>query len=386
MTSIALLSHRFGNIGHSFMALGAEAVAREAFGRDVRITHFEQHHPFSIYPAWHWLRLIDRVRHGRLGWLRSYLGRAEVMQKLWQQTLPLDFDLAVACGGPNLVAGAASTPEMRLLLHHFNGGFSHRGVPVLDAAVGSGFPLERIPEQLGPEDAAFYREASELVNEVTVREPEAARLYASLGVQTEVIPCMAIGSGRYFEPMRSEVLRSTTAGAGKVIVNFQAKGSNTDWDQGVDPAAWKLLVQGVIADLRAAGEEIVLLCHSAYEQRLARQLAPELPVHFPQTELEYGRIIATAKVGFVSRIHAAVALAGIGVPSLVVGNDTRIGTTAAFGLPSLATKGIERAAAVAELRGLIARRESERERLRALREAVIARYAEKFTCHSRSKP
>ena len=112
MKSVALLSHRFGNIGHSFMAIGAEAVARSAFGDDVRINHFEQHHPFSIYPDGHFLRWIDKIPHGRLAWVRRYLAKESVCRKLRPQTRPLDFDIAVACGGPNLVAGAASNAQL----------------------------------------------------------------------------------------------------------------------------------------------------------------------------------------------------------------------------------------------------------------------------------
>ncbi|WP_152415473.1 hypothetical protein [Caenispirillum salinarum] len=364
------------------MALGAEAVAREAFGEDVRIAHFEQHHPFSVYPEGHWTRWIDKLRHDRLMWLRRRLAREDVYQKMWAQTQPLEFDLAVACGGPNLVSGAAATPQMRLLMHHFNGAFAFRGTPVLDAAVGSGFPLERIPERLSPEDEAFYKTSTGITRAITVREHDACRLYGTIGVEAPVIPCIAIGSGRFFQRFRDEADRSGTPRDERpIIINFQAKGSNTDWDQGVDPAAWMDLVRGVVADLRADGQRVELLCHSLYERKLARQLAPDLPIHFPQTEEEYGHIIANAKVGFVSRIHAGVALAGIGVPSLVVGNDTRIGTTAEMGLPSYFTKKLDRDTVVAEIRRLVSSADAERERLLALRESVIKRYAEVFaTC------
>lgn len=381
MKRLALLSHRFGNIGHNFMALGAEVVAREAFGDDVEITHFEQHHPFQIYPEGHWLRWIDKVRHGRLSWVRYHLGRENAYRKLWEKTRPLEFDLAVACGGPNLVSGAAASPEIRILLHHFNGAFRHQGVPLLDAAIGSGFPLERIPERLSPEDENFYRAATSLVSAITVRESEAVRLYATIGVQAPLIPCIAIASGRWFDRFRNEpgAVAERAVDGGIVIVNFQAKGSNTDWNQRVDPVAWMELVRCVIADLRADGRRVELVCHSTYEHRLAKQLAPDLPAHFPKTEEEYGKIMARAAVGFVSRIHAGIALAGVGVPSLVVGNDTRIGTTAEMGLPSYFTKHLSRETALAEVRKLLSSADSERDRLRALREDALTRYVEQFT-------
>jgi hypothetical protein len=381
MAAVALLSHRFGNIGHNFMALGAEAAVREAFGPGTTVVHFEQHHPFSIYPKGHWLRWIDRVRHGRLGWLRRFLAREDVCLRLWPQTLPLDFNLAVACGGPTMVAGAGSTPEMKVMCRHFYGAFAYRGVPVIDAAVGSCFPIKSIPSALSKVDQSYYRRNIHQSALITVREPVARHMYSELGCICPLLPCIAIGSGAYFEGFRANGIAD--GANGPIMVNFQAKGSNDDWGQKVDPVAWLQLVRAVIEDLRRDGHSVVLLCHSEYEARLAVNLHSGLKVLQPKTEAEYGRAIAQAKVGFVSRIHAGVALAGIGVPSLVVGNDTRLGTTAELGLPSMFTKEITRESAVAELRRLIARREEEAARLIQLRKYTVARYASLFAEHAK---
>ena len=383
MTSVALLCHRFGNIGHNFMALGAEVAARRAFGPLVRIDHFEQHHPFSIYPAGDWLRLIDKTAHHRFGWMRRRMAREDVYTRLWRRTRPLDFDLAVACGGPNLVAGASGShaAPLQILLLHLNGAFHYRGVPLIDAAVGSAFALSRIPDRLDPDDEAFYRKALQYVSLLTVREPQAQRIFAQLGVTPPVHPCMAIGSGHVFEAERAQA--DAPDRNGYVVVNFQAKGSNDDWGQGVNPHRWMEQVRGVIADLEAKGERILLLCHSAYEQRLAKQLAPHLPIKFPQSEPEYARLIANAKIGFVSRIHAAIALAGIGVPSVVVGNDTRTGTTAEMGLTSLFTMDTGREQIVTALEETMGRLDEERDRLLALREDTMDKYAELFAGQAR---
>lgn len=383
MQSIALLSHRFSNIGHNFMALGAEQVARQAFGESVQITHFEQHHPFSIYPDWDWLRLLDRLPHGRLRRLRARLASEDVYRAYWQRTRRLSFGLAVACGGPNLIAEPFSgeSPALGILFHHFNGAFHHQGVPVIDAAVGSAFPLTRIPEALTSDAAAFYRKSLSYVSFLAVRDAEAQRLFRQLGADPPLLPCIAIGSGRLFEPYRKKA--SNPERDGYVVVNFQAKGSNDDWGQGVDPTCWMAEVRGVIADLKAQGERVVLLCHSKYELRLAKQLDPTLPATFPETEHAYAEFIAGAKMGFVSRIHAAIALAGIGVPSVVVGNDTRIGTTAEMGLTSVSTLRASREQIVQAMQDLSRRLDAERDRLLALREFTIDIYSKHFACQAR---
>lgn len=381
MNKIALLSHRFGNIGHNFMALGAEEVAREAFGSDVAITHFEQHTPFCIYPDGHWLRWVDKIRHGRAGWLRKYLAREQVCRRFWPQSRPLPYRLAVACGGPTMVAGAGSTPEMGVMSHHFYGAFSFHGVPVIDAAVGSCFPIEGVPASLNATDQEHYRRLIRQTKLITVRESVARDMYATVDCTAPMLPCIAICSGRYFEKVRLRYANESQY----IIVNFQAKGSNDDWGQRIDGVAWARLVKGVISDLRRDGHKLIMLCHSKYEGRLARSLAPDLPVAEPKTEEEYAEVIARARVGFVSRIHAGVALAGVGVPSLVVGNDTRLGTTAEMGLPSFFTKRMAREFVVAELDRLLKLGEGEKARLIRLREETISKYGRLFAKHARNQ-
>jgi hypothetical protein len=381
MTQIALLSHRFGNIGHNFMALGAEEAAREAFGSDVTITHFEQHTPFCIYPHGHWLRWIDKIPHGRAGWLRKYLTGERACARLWKQAQPLPYHLAVACGGPTMVAGAGNTPEMRVMSHHFYGAFAYQGVPVIDAAVGSCFPLERVPAGLNALDQEYYRRLIRQTRLITVRDPVARDMYATVGCTTPLLPCIALGSGRIFEAAQ----RRQAGEPQYVVINFQAKGSNEDWGQGVDATAWARLVSSVISDLRHDGHKVMMLCHSPYEARLARNLAPDTPTAVPKSESEYAEAIARAKVGFVSRIHAGVALAGIGVPSVVVGNDTRLGTTTEMGLPSYSTKKLTREFVVAELRRLLQLKDEEKHRLIRLREDTLSRYSQLFAQQARNQ-
>lgn len=381
MKQIALLSHRFGNIGHNFMALGAEEAVRKAFGPEVTITHFEQHTPFCIYPDRHWLRWVDKIRHGRAGWLRKYLAGEQACARLWKQARSLPYHLAIACGGPTMVAGAGSTPEMRVMSHHFYGAFAFQGVPVIDAAVGSCFPLERVPVGLNAIDQEYYRRLIRQTRLITVREPVARDMYATVGCAAPVLPCIALGSGRFFEAAQ----RREAAASQYIVINFQAKGSNDDWDQGVDVSAWARLVTGVISDLRSDGHKVMMLCHSSYEARLAQRLAPDLPTAVPKSEVEYAEAIAGAQVGFVSRIHAGVALASIGVPSVVVGNDTRLGTTAEMGLPSFSTKKLTREFVVAELRRLLQQKGEEKHRLIRLREDTLSRYGQLFAQQARNQ-
>ncbi len=378
MSNIALLSHRLGNIGHNFMALGAEAVARDAFQTQLNVKFIEQHRPFSIYPALHPIRIIDFFPHSKFLSIRKLIGKTAVYEKLWFNLSDFPYNLAVSCGGPNLISNTCKIPQMSLLHHQFNGAFWHKKVPLLDLAVGSCFPLERIPTSLDDSDVTFYKKAYSYVSKLTVREPFARNIFASIGIDAEVVPCIAIASGRYFENYINNNLPPLPLNDKVVMINFQAFGSNDHWGQDIDPKRWLSIVMRVVNDLNKLNYRIEFLCHSLAEYKLAQHYWPDANIFFPKTEIEYAVCISRAKVGFVSRIHAAVALAGIGIPSVVVGNDTRIATTTEFGLPSFFTKEIDSDLIVAELLELTSNLSNEKLRLINLREEVILRYVSIF--------
>ncbi|MDR1185711.1 MAG: hypothetical protein LBK67_13095 [Coriobacteriales bacterium] len=93
--------------------------------------------------------------------------------------------------------GGHRTPELGLTLHHLNGAFHYRSVPLIDASVGACFPFERIPDRLeDPADRAFYSAALKYTAHVTVCDVAADKVVRDLGFEPDLIPCGAIGSGR----------------------------------------------------------------------------------------------------------------------------------------------------------------------------------------------
>ncbi len=362
------------------MAVGMEAALKDAFGPEVQIDHFEQHNHFEVYPEDHWLRLMHKVPHGRFNFVRRYLNTPAFRARSWSQTLPLKYNLAVTSGGPNIVPGAHSAAELGLMLHHLNGAFHYRGVPLIDAGVGASFPLEKIPDRLeDPADRAFYSTALGYVARMTVRDVVAEKVVRDLGFEPDLVPCGAIGSGRAF----GQVQPTWGEGCRYVAINFQRVGANTDWGQKVDAAQWKRTMRAVIADIEKR-HPVIILAHNVYELRLAAELAPHVKRVLPRTTAEYAQTIATVKAGIVSRIHAAIPLAGIGVPSVVVGADTRMGTIDQFGLPTRYVKQASAEWLIDQLESLISRAEYERHRLIGVRESTLRSYADLFRKYARA--
>ncbi len=367
---VALLSHRGGNIGHDFMAAGWEWIIRLGFGPDVEVSHYEQHQPFCVYPVRHPLRLVDRMPYGRLTWLKHALGSEAACTFFWPQSLPLQVDVAITCGGPNMVRGAGRSAEMRLMFHHQLGAFHARGVPVVDAAVGACYPLEAVPDAITDSaDVAFFRRLFALTAASTVRDKVARRLWQPLGRDAHLIPCAASVSGRELErfggPRRGEY----------VLINYQRVGANEDWGQQVDAGRWLECLKSVVGRL-SRRHPVMFICHDAAEEALARKNFPNYPAHRPTTLAEYARVAMGARALLASRVHATIPMAGAGIPGVHIGTDTRIGTVELLGLPAYFVKRADAGELEAAVEDLVARRDDEARRLTELRERTAAMYKE----------
>ena len=377
---VALLSHRGGNIGHDFMAAGWEAILKLAFGPQVEIEHFEQHRPFCVYPPGHPLHYVDRLPYGRAIWLKSLLGTKLACRWFWPQTRAIRADVAVACGGPNIVHGAGRSVEMRLMFHHQIGAFRAAGVPVVDAAVGACFPLEKVPQQVDDRiDAAYVRRLFELTVASTVRDSLAQRLWRALGRDAPLIPCAAMASGVELERLGGPQTVEY------VLINYQRFGANEDWGQGVDADEWRKRLQALVERI-GRRHRVVFICHSDSETALAAQHFPEHERHQPRDLREYAAIAMKAKAILASRVHATIPLAGAGIPGVQVGTDTRIGAIELIGLPTRYVKRADAESMEATLEDLIVRRAEEKERLLGLRASTVQRYKEVITKAMEAKP
>jgi hypothetical protein len=382
---IALLSHRFGNIGHLFMAVGFEEILYATFGRATQIEHFEQHHFFSVYPRLHWLKLLDLVPHGRLGRLRLFLNRPDICERLWPSAKDLSrFSGAIACGGPSIVRGVGRTPEMCLMFHHQLGAFNFHGVPTFDCGLGSGgFPLREsqldYANAFDEVDKAYFKRLFSQTTVSTVRDVVAQRLLEALGRQTHLIPCGAIASGRRFESLAQP---DSDHASRHIVVNYQRMGANSDWGQGVDVVRWQHTVQELIQRL-GKRHKVVFLCHSQAESQQAAAVSPDVPRLLPTNLQEYATVIRNAKAGIASRIHAAIPMAGIGLPVTAIGTDTRLGTLELIGLKAHFVDAARADELEHQVESDLANAAEERHRLIELREATIRKYGEIFSAHLR---
>ena len=359
---IGLLTTLQHNIGDDLIRIGLQAVLEEVLdGRDPRWVAVNKHLPMTVYPPWHpvsWTRHLPRGRNRAAallgGLLHSFGG--SVFDAC---------DALVQCGAPVYWPGCHRAEWAETVWHQVLGRLAGDR-PVLNLAAGSCYPWERQPERFeSAEDADYVRRITAYCRATSVRDPLARRLVASVGPEPALIPCSA------FLATRDESLRP---GEGLVVVNYMAQGGHFEWGQHIDASVWEGKVRGLLARL-GRRHRLAFLCHDDREERLARRLDPALPRIFPRDGRSYGEALGGVEAALCNRMHASVALAGMGIPSVAVGTDTRLRMVEMLGLPIRFAKDADEAELEAELEALVARRGEERERLRALQDDTWRRYA-----------
>lgn len=325
---IHLLSHRFGNIGHNFMAVGIEKILEKSISKKVDFVHIEQHRPFDIYARFSAKRLLNKAIYRNIKYTNQILDDHEALSKYWPEADLKGVPLAIACGGPNLTKYNKEGRGLNLMLGHLNGAYHYHGTPLMDFGVGSSYPLQNAPHSLDEPDALFYKKVSMYPAEITVRDELAKSLFGGIGIDTTLIPCAALCSGFKFEEDRQQNPKY-------FLINFMEAGANTDWGQKINRGKWLKTMLEFRSVLKSKGQKVMMMCHNQKEKMIAEKyFTPDMCV-FPKTEAEYSEAISHVSAGIACRLHCAIALAGVGKPSLVVGTDTRLGTADLIGLETV---------------------------------------------------
>lgn len=278
-------------------------------------------------------------------------------------------NLLIQCGTPVLWSGCSHSewagPIWRDVLHRLSG----QGKQVLNIGGGATYAWERRPETLcGDADEEFVKLMLQTCRLTTARDKLTQKLFASLGHETEVACCPALLAG--------QAHATPAAPTRKVLVNYMEGGGHYDWEQGIDKAQWQETMREVVSVLCRQGWHVVLLAHDAKEYDLARRTWPKLPCEKPDTLESYFIFLRDAAFGVFNRMHASVAAAGLGIPSVAVGTDARNLMVAETGLPVFYVKEATAERLLTTTQQLEKTRQAEENRLLALRAKTRQRYEE----------
>lgn len=352
---IGLITTLNTNIGDDLIREGICMVLREIFKQQkIEFVPVNKHQPYTVYPRWHPIRCTRPGQH-MLASVTSQFGFSHFDH----------CDLIVQCGAPVLWPGCHRCEWAEPLWHHVIGRLSKR-TPVLNLAAGSCYPWERQPTYFtDPKDEAYLRSISGYCCLTTVRDRVAQRLYASLDAHIPLIPCSAfVAAGDRVVEVRDE---------GIVLINYMRGGGHYEWGQSIDPSVWEATIRTLIDRLKTR-HRLAFLCHNKREYDLTWNVNPAMPRIWPRDPHEYFALVSQVKVALCNRMHASVALASLGIPSIAVGTDTRLLMVDAIGLPCFYVKEPTFDQLEDVIENLLANRRQEKERLLLLRSETRSKY------------
>lgn len=320
---IGLITTLKRNIGDDLIRQGICLLLAELFkGEHLEFIPVNKHSPFDVYPAWHPIQLRKLSR-----WLPRGKG-------LWDRITESSFrrigfsrfddcDLIVQCGAPVFYPHCSESEWAGPIWRDVVGRLFGK-IPVLNLAGGSCYPWRRQDEAFqAPQDHAFIRTILGYCRLTTVRDGLARKICEQLGSRPPILPCSAFlaALGR----------RATPAESGYILINYMTGGGHYEWQQSIDAEKWKETVRSLI-DRLTKRHKVVLLCHDRNELVAAGEIAPTLPAFLPTHPQEYFDLASGAKFGLFNRMHACVALAGLGIPSAAICTDTRMLMVSELGL------------------------------------------------------
>jgi hypothetical protein len=368
---IGLITTINTNIGDDFIRDGIVQVLRHIYsGFDLQFLAINKHRPFTVYPSWHplrWLQVLDHLPRGESA---ADAVKARVSQALHRfgGSRFDGVDVIVHCGAPVMWPGCHRSVWASALWDQVVARLSER-IPVLALAAGSAYPWQDQPQAVNdPSDAAFLRRVIGSSRLITARDELASRLADGLGAVVPTIPCTALLAGRRFPvpPAGDQDM---------VLFNFMPGGGHWSWGQGIDPERWMATSRTLIANL-SQRHQVAFLCHSQIEYEAAQSLKADLPRFLPTSIESYFSIISRSKAAVTNRIHAAVAMAGLGIPSISVGTDTRMLMLAPIGLPYRYVMDADQDQLEDQLETVVTQRHKERERLISLRDTTWNHYVD----------
>jgi hypothetical protein len=321
-----------------------------------------KHRPLSIYPLHHPARWLDI----------DFLARRSITRK-WAAAFARfgpskfdDRDILIQCGTPVFWEGCYNCEWRYPVWEQVMCRLSESRT-VMNLAAGSCYRWEGhdMPAVLSTSDLNFMQKILNACSVTTVRDVLAQQICSSLGYKVPIVPCAA-SLAFYDEPLPNPDKT--------IMINFMDGGGHFDWDQGIDKSWWIEQMRKIIAHLSSGSFRITFLCHDAKEYRLSGMLFPGLTRIEARSTDEFKEHAAKAHIGICNRLHAAVGMAGLGVPSIAIGTDTRGLMAEAAGIEFVYVKDAAAANIISKIEKLIANRSDEHDRLLAIRQSSFTAY------------
>lgn len=364
---IGLITTLSTNIGDDLIRRGICILLQEIFKtQKIEFISINKHYPLTVYPGWHPIHFSKIVhRLPRVG-AQTFSLIENVTSKLGLSFFD-SCDLIIQCGAPVLWPGCHKCEWAEPLWHHVIGRL-HQRIPVINIAAGSCYPWENQPDDItDTKDREFLQKILGYCKLTTARDMLAQRLCTHLGTKTPFLPCTAFLSAG----LQTNNIQSDNEGV--VLINYMDGGGHFEWNQKIDPSIWEKTIKTLINRLKPR-HKLAFLCHNESEYIVSQNLDPTIFCFWPKTPDEYFNTVLNAKAAICNRMHASIALASLGIPSVAVCTDTRLMMVDAIGLPNFFVSDVTVDLLEDQIENLLNHRHQEQMRLLTLRSEIWSNY------------
>ncbi len=362
-TRVAVLSTLETNIGDEFIRDGVMTIL-ESVWPDARFEFhvFNKHKPWTFFPKWHPIQAAALLNMACGRFWRNYANTASRHGR----SLFDSADLIVQSGTPVIWPDVERTSEWSISFWRNIAPRATRSAPLLNLGGGSCYPWQAQPSALHGADRVFAQHMASTALLTTAREELASRLLSeAAGIEVPILPCPALLAGQTHV--------ATIGDKSSFILNFMPRAGHFDKLRQVDPSLWRECFMTAVEFLEKRFE-LIFLCHNKVELQTAQQIWPRHRAVFPTSTREYFEVVKGSAGGLVNRLHAAVGLAGLGIPSIAIGTDTRMLMTKYIGIDTLFAPEVTGSVLVDKLQHLIRYRDDLSAELLHRRENALSAY------------
>ncbi len=297
--------------------------------------------------------------------------REDAADKYWES------DLFVIAGAPaywHLTHGRHRSPDAQwhkwIYADRALAGGDADHPALLALGVGSGQPWAD-PGAAFVNDAqcaAFAKELGWRAAATVVRDSLASSILTRLEVPHCILPCPSFLAPRRRDPIAAD-------SRGPIGVNLMHLGGEFALDPEFSPPSWRRRCTDLLAGLRTL-RPLAFIAHDEADQRFMESLAPGERILTSKDWKDFDAFYSTCSAVVSNRVHGALYAAGRGIPSIIVGNDSRALCGEPVGLPIERAATVTPEAIVERTRALLADRDTESARLLALSDRTLEAYAE----------
>ena len=208
-----------------------------------------------------------------------------------------------------------------------------------------------------------------------VRDPLAAAIVQEADVAHEALPCPAFLAAL---TQRDSVADYADENA-PIGINLMPFGGHFNMLADFDEKKWEQFCFKLTRELRLRGS-IVFVAHNSAELDFMRRFAlPSENIFISGCWSEYYAVYSACRLVLANRVHGGICAAGFGIPSIIMGEDTRLLTAEFVGVPHFCVNDVSWEKLVGPIDEMLRNRRVWSEKLIDVRDQALKRYVELLT-------